>query len=75
MWRPIIFSLAVGELQVKYKGIQHVKHLNNVLEKNYKVTVNWKGKFFYCITLDWNYKTCHVNLSIPRYVGCKLTKY
>ena len=75
VWRPIVFSLVVDDFGVKCQGIQHVKHLKTALEKHYEVSVDWKGKLFCGITLDWNYKMGHVDLSVPGYVGRKLTKY
>ena len=75
VWRPIVFSLVVDDFGVKCQGIQHAKHLKTALEKHYEVSVDWKGKLFCGITLDWNYKMGHVDLSVPGYVGRKLTKY
>ena len=33
VWRPIMFSLVVDDFGVKFKGIQHSKHLKEALEK------------------------------------------
>ena len=70
-----MFSLVVNNFGVKCQGIQHVKYLKTALEKYYKVAVNWEGKLWCGITLDWNYNMGHVDLSVPGYVHCKLTKY
>ena len=75
VWRPIMFSLVVDDFGVKCQGIQHAKHLKTALEKYYEVSVDWEGKRFCGITLDWNYKAGHVDLSVPGYVDHKLTKY
>ena len=70
-----MFSLVVGDFGVKYQGIQHTKHLKEALEKYYEVAVDWKGRLFCGITLDWNYKMRHVDLSVPGYAQIKRTKY
>ena len=75
MWRPIIFSLVVDDFGIKCKGIEHARHLKKALEEWYEVSVDWAGKLFCGITLDWNYEMGHVDLSVPGYVERKLTKY
>ena len=75
VWRPIIFGLVVDDFGVKCQGIQHARHLKTALEKYYDVSVDWGGKLFCEIPLDWNYKMRHVDLSAPGYVQRKLTKY
>ena len=74
-WRPIMFSLVVDDFGVKCQGIQHAKHLKAALEQHYDVAVDWEGKLFCGITLDWDYKMGHVDLSVPGYVKRKMTKY
>ena len=75
VWRPIMFSLVADYFGVNCQGIQHTKHLKEALEKYYKVAVDWKGRLFCGITLDWNYNMRHVNLSVPGYVQRKRNKY
>ena len=75
VWRPIMFSLVVDDFGVKCQGIQHAKHLKEALDKYYEVAVDWKGRLFCGITLDWNYNMRHVDLSVPGYVQRKRTKY
>ena len=75
VWRPIMFSLVVDDFGVKCQGIQHAKHLKTALEEHYDVSVDWDGKLFCGITLDWNYDMKHVDLSVPGYVQRKLTKW
>ena len=67
--------LVVDDFGVKCQGIQHAKHLKAALEQHYDVAVDWEGKLFCGITLDWDYKMGHVDLSVPGYVNRKLTKY
>jgi len=69
-----MFSLVVSDFGIKCQGIQHAKHLKNELDEYYDVSVDWEGKFFCNITLDWNYNMKHVDFSVPGYVQRKLTK-
>ena len=39
------------------------------------MAVDWQGRLFCGITLDWNYDMKHVDLSVPGYVKRKRTKY
>jgi len=75
VWRPIMFSLVVDDFGVKCQGMQHARHLKKALEKHYEVSVDWEGKLFCGVTLDWNYDMRHVDLSVPGYVDRKLIKY
>ena len=75
VWRPIMFSLIVDDFGVKCQGMQHARHLKKTLEKHYEVSVDWEGKLFCGVTLDWNYDMRHVDLSVPGYVSRKLIKY
>ena len=68
MWVPIMFSLVVDDFGVKYQGIQHAKHLKEELEKYYEVALDWKGRLFFGINLNWNYNMRHVDLFVPGYV-------
>ena len=74
--RPITFVLVVDDFGVKYEGKEHVWHLVNALQKFYtKISVDWEGKLFCGITLDWDYQNKHVDLSIPGYIQNVLHKY
>ena len=66
-WLLMIFG-------VKFQGIEHAKHLKEALEKYYKVAVDWEGRLFFGITLDWNYNMKKFGLSVPGYVQRKRTK-
>lgn len=55
-WRQITFSLVVDDFGIKTVGLSHTKHLKQTLEKYYEVMVDWKGKLFCGIKLDWDYR-------------------
>ena len=66
----------MDDFGVKYEGKEHVWHLVNALQKFYtKISVDWEGKLFCGITLDWDYQNKHVDLSIPGYIQNVLHKY
>ena len=68
--------LVVDDFGVKYVGKQHVLHLLNALKMFYeKISVDWTGKLFCGITLNWNYQQKYVDLSMPGYIKNVLHKY
>ena len=74
--RPIVFVLVVDYFGVKYVGKEHVMHLLKALKKFYKkISIDWEGKLFCGIKLQWDYKNKHVDLSIPGYIHHVLHKY
>ena len=54
--RPIQFTLVVDDFGVKYTQLEDVNHLQTAIEQDYTVTVDWTGKRYIGITLDWDYK-------------------
>ena len=74
--RPIVFVLVVDDFGVKYVGKEHVMHLLNALKTFYnKISIDWEGKLFCGIKLQWDYKNKHVDLSMPGYIQHVLHKY
>ena len=43
----------VDDFGVKYVGHEHAIHLKDTLEQHYKVTNDWRGKWYIGIALDW----------------------
>jgi len=76
-WCPVQFTLVVYDFGVKYVGKEHALHLKQTLEENYKVTLEWNGRRYIGITLDWDYKRQQVHLSMPGYIkkALKLFKH
>ena len=73
--RPISFTLVVDDFGVKYVGKEHADHLKASLEEHYEVSVDWTGALYCGITLDWNYATRTVDLSMPKYVIAALHRF
>ena len=74
-WRPIVFSLVVGDFGVKYEGIQHSWHLEEALNTYHEVSVYWEGIIFCGVSLDWNYKGKMFDFSMIGYISKALIKY
>jgi len=62
---------------VKYVGEEHALHLKQTLEEKYKVTLEWDGRRYIGITLDWDYKRrqVHLHLSMPGYIKKALKQF
>ena len=73
--RPIQFTLVVDDFGVKYTRKQDVKHLLAAIEGHYDVTVDWEGKRYIGLTLDWDYQGQKVHLSMPGYITDALQEY
>jgi Reverse transcriptase (RNA-dependent DNA polymerase) len=76
--RPISFVLTVDDfLAVKYVSKEHADHLIQALEAKYKITIDWEGKQYCGLTLNWDYestpRTC--DISMPGYTEPALTRF
>ena len=75
-WWPITFCLVVDNFGVKYIGKEHAEHLIQCLHNHYQeVEIDWAGKRFCEIHLNWDYTNCTCNLSMPSYVEQALNKF
>ena len=54
--QPMQFTLVVDDFGVKYTNKDDVQHLQQVLEEHNKITMDWDGRRYIGITLDWDYK-------------------
>ena len=43
-------------------------HFFKALETKYQDAVDWEGKYYIGLTLDWNYKDHYVGISVPGYI-------
>jgi hypothetical protein len=73
--RPIQFTLVVDDFGVQYGGAENAHHLIAALETDYTVSKDWTGGFYCGITLNWNYATKDVDLSMPGYIKDALHKF
>ena len=72
--RPIQFTLVVDDFGVKYVGEEHALHLIEVLDEFYDLDVQWEGRKYIGITLDWDYAKRQVHLSMPGYIAKALAE-
>lgn len=49
-------------------GKEHALYLQQMLEKDYKITFDWTGTRYINIPLDWDSKRQQVHLSMPGYI-------
>ena len=61
----IYFSLVVDDFRVKYVGKDNADHLISALRELYTVSTDWKGTLLCGLTLNWNYTSGWVDVSMP----------
>jgi hypothetical protein len=44
-------------------------------QENYNVLIDWNGRAYYGLTLEWDYKNRTVDLSMSGYIKADLHKY
>ena len=63
--RPVTSALVVDDFGIKYTHKEDVEMLLNILRHKYEaVSVDWSGKLFCSINLEWDYKNRTVDLYI-----------
>jgi hypothetical protein len=71
-----MFALVVDDFAVQYKWWEHAQHLLAALKQDYEaVTVDWDGKLFCGITLEWDYINRTVDLLMPGYIADALAEF
>ncbi|KAL7477063.1 hypothetical protein ACHAW6_002877, partial [Cyclotella cf. meneghiniana] len=59
LWRyiswPVSVTLVVDEFVIKFVGKEHADHLLNALKEHYTLDINWQGKLYCGISLNWDY--------------------
>ena len=64
---------------IEYVSKKHVQNLQKVIEYHYTLTMDWQGKKFSGIELNWNYNSTHTKrtyiLSMDGYIDKLLIKY
>jgi hypothetical protein len=74
--KPIQFALVVDDFGIEYQNKADAEELIHALRTHYEaVSVNWEGKLFCGITLEWDYKNRRVDLSMPGYIDKVRHKY
>ena len=66
--KNIKFTLAVDDFGVQYDNKDDVQHLIAALQTEYRITIDWEGKKYCGLTLDWNYQQRWCDKSMPGYI-------
>ena len=75
-WQPITFCLVIDDFGIKYIGKEHADHLIQCFRNHcQEVEINWAGKRFCGIHLNWDYANRTCDLSMPGYVEHALHKF
>ena len=79
MWRhrtrPTTFTLCVDDFGVKYFSKDDAHHLLTAVQANYDTTVDWSGKLYCGLDLDWDYDNATVLVSMKGYVERALKRF
>ena len=67
--------LVADNFGVKYVDKNDVDHLISSIKANYKLTVDWTGKLYCGIYLDWDYVNRWVDISIPGFIKKNMQEY
>ena len=78
MWkhtsRPTTFCLCVDDFGIKYTSQEDAQHLITALQAYYQITIDWSGKHYCGLTLDWDYDKQFVDISMPGYITSLLSR-
>jgi hypothetical protein len=58
----------VDDFGVKYVGCDNAEFLISVLQSLYMITHDWTGSLYCAFTLEWDYESRTVHLSMPGYI-------
>ena len=69
------FALCVKDYSMKYfSTAPDATHLINADKAHYNLAINWTGKLYCGLALDWHYDEGYVDISMPGYVTRALKK-
>ena len=66
--RDIQFVLVVDNFGMKYTKEEDKNHLLNALKDRYTIEVDSTGGNYCGLTLNWDYKHCSLEISLPNYI-------
>jgi hypothetical protein len=67
--------LYVDNFGVKYIGQEHAEHLLQVLNMHYKCLLDWDGKKYLGMGIDWDYEQRQVHVSMLEYIPKVLMQF
>ena len=73
--KPIVLSLVIDDIGVKYICKENADHLIQSLQKLCTISIDWTGPLFGGITIDWDYAARTSYISMPKYLQTALHKF
>ena len=78
MWhhksRPTKFCLCVDDFGIKYWSKKDAEHLCEAIGSNFRYTVDYEGKNYCGLNIQWNYKRGYVDIEMPKAIPAALKK-
>jgi hypothetical protein len=71
----ISFTLYVDDFGIKYVGQEHANCLAKILNEHYKRSIDWNGKRYLGMNMDWDYDGRRVNILMLNYISKALTRF
>ena len=71
----ICFSLCVDDFGVKYFSKEDAEHLIAALLEKFYIAVDWDGKNYCGLNIDWHYQEGYIDIFMPMYAPKVLKKY
>ena len=71
----IILTLVVDDFRIWYSSVADVNYLINAVQYLYEIPIDWTGKLYCGLMLDWDYYKRRCTLSMPRYIHKTLHKF
>lgn len=73
--RPISFSLVVDDFGIKYVNKADADHLIETIRRLYELKVDWLGRQYLGVTIEFDNKARTVTLSMPGYIEKILRRF
>ncbi len=74
-WQPISSTLVVDNFGIKYINKADAEHHPAVLKQDYECDTDWEGTCYLGLTINWDYKSHKVHLSMPDYINKALVRF
>ena len=69
------FILVVDDFGIKYMSESNLQHLITAVRELYTITIDKSGTLYCGLTMKWDYKRRHVNISMPGYIERTLAEF
>ena len=69
-----MFALCADNFEVKYFNHEDLKHLVEILQQCYTISIDKEGQYYCGLIFEWHYNKEYIDVSIPEYVQKALQK-